>query len=276
MKTIQLLSRALAAIVAPLCFAFAAPTWAADVHVEPSLQRFFSEAGVDGTFVLYDASADRLTASDAQRANQRFIPASTFKMLNSLIALETKAVLTPDEVFAWDGSPQPYKSWERDMTMRDAVRESAVPVFQQIARRIGLERMRDYVARAGFGNAEIGNVVDRFWLDGPLEISAREEALFATRLGQRRLPFAPAVQLTVRDLLAADQGDGYRVFAKTGYSTTASLGWYTGWVERDDRVYGFSVNIDLKSEADLPKRKSIAMDALRALNILPRAAGPTR
>lgn len=67
--------------------------------------------------------------------------------------------------------------------MREAITLSAVPIYQEIARRIGHGRMRDWVKWSRYGNEEIGTAVDRFWLDGPLQITASEQTLFMGRLG---------------------------------------------------------------------------------------------
>lgn len=239
------------------------PAMATEITADTRIDKIFAAADVDGTFVLYDVQAGRMTASNLQRAKERYIPASTFKILNTLIALDTGAVKDETEVFLWDGKPQPYKSWEKDMTLREAIRESAVPVYQEVARRIGLKQMREHVVRVGYGNNQVGDIVDRFWLDGPLLTSAADQALFAAKLAERQLPFSQRAQQIVRGMLVASKTDAYTIFAKTGYSTASSIGWYTGWVERGNKLYAFSLNIDLKSTADLPKRQAIALQALR-------------
>lgn len=42
------------------------------------------------------------------------------------------------------------------MTLGDAMKASAIPVYQDLARRIGLELMSNEVKRVGYGNADIG------------------------------------------------------------------------------------------------------------------------
>jgi beta-lactamase class D len=151
------------------------------------LEAVFAENGVAGTFVLYDVAADQLTLIAAERAQTRLVPASTFKIANTIIALETGVVKDQNEVIPYGGRPQPFKTWEKDMSMREAIALSAVPIYQELARRIGLERYREWLARLDFGNRQTGTIVDTFWLDGPLEISAVEEARFAAALAQQKL-----------------------------------------------------------------------------------------
>lgn len=247
------------------------------IRSETSLASVFSQAGSKGVFVLYDLQSKELHVSDSQRAKQRFTPASTFKMLNALIALQTGVVSGPEEIFRWDGQPRFIKSWERDLNLRQAMAESAVPVYQEVARRIGQQRMQHFVTATGFGNNAIGQAIDRFWLDGPLAISAIEEARFTARLAQGQLPFDRAVQADVRAMLAGEKTADYQLFGKTGWATNQqpTLGWYSGWVERaDGQRFAFALNMDIASSAELGKRQALVKAALIALQIIPaQAAG---
>lgn len=109
----------------------------------------------------------------------RFLPASTFKIPNSLIELSVGAVRSVDEVLPYKGPSQPFvKAWAKDMGRREAISLSNVPIYQELARRIGLDRMRENIVRMDYGNKEVGASVDSFWLSGPLKISAVEQALF--------------------------------------------------------------------------------------------------
>ena len=73
------------------------------------------------------------------------------------------------------------------MSLHDAIRISNVPVYQELARRIGLDRMSENLALLDYGNEDTGTIVDMFWLQGPLKISALEQAKFLARLAQERL-----------------------------------------------------------------------------------------
>jgi beta-lactamase class D len=112
---------------------------------EDLAKRFF-DLGTEGTFVGYKVDDYLIIASDKVRSGQAKLPASTFKIPNSLIALETGVVADPDkDVFKWDGVTRSIEAWNKDHTMRSAIAASAVPVYQEIARRIGQERMQKYV-----------------------------------------------------------------------------------------------------------------------------------
>ncbi|HHM5332356.1 TPA: OXA-50 family oxacillin-hydrolyzing class D beta-lactamase [Pseudomonas aeruginosa] len=247
-------------------------TQASEWNDSQAVDKLFGAAGVKGTFVLYDVQRQRYVGHDRERAETRFVPASTYKVANSLIGLSTGAVRSADEVLPYGGKPQRFKAWEHDMSLREAIKASNVPVYQELARRIGLERMRANVSRLGYGNAEIGQVVDNFWLVGPLKISAMEQTHFLLRLAQGELPFPAPVQSTVRAMTLLESGPGWELHGKTGWclDCTPELGWWVGWVKRNERLYGFALNIDMPGgEADIGKRVELGKASLKALGILP-------
>lgn len=244
-------------LAAVLLVVGAPPATASPIVVRDDLRAVFQRAGTQGTFALYDVSNKRLTVVDTGRAFQRRIPASTFKIANTLIALETGAVSSVDEVLPYGGKPQPFPEWERDMSMREAIKLSAVPIYQEVARRIGLSRMTSAVDRLGYGNERVGPVVDRFWLDGPLKISPVEQTRFLARL-DRHPHYADA-----REILEISPG----LFAKTGWVFHEDLGWWVGWVERDGRKWTFALQMDLPTDAHVGRRIPIGKELLTTLGV---------
>ncbi|MBA2412250.1 MAG: class D beta-lactamase [Burkholderiaceae bacterium] len=236
----------------------------------PELAGIFKANGVAGTFVFYDLATDTMVVSDGARAQKRFTPASTFKIPNALIGLDVRAVENVDAVLPYGGKPQRFKQWEKDMNLRNAMKASNVPVFQELARRIGIGRMQQGVKNLGYGNMEIGTVIDRFWLDGPLAISAIEQTEFLHRLLTEQLPLRFETLSALKEITLLDKTDTYELHGKTGwiFDKTPQLGWFIGWVERDGVLYPFALNIDMKGEADAPKRISIARECLKALRKL--------
>jgi len=232
--------------------------------------KLFADAGVQGTFVLYDVDAKHLIGHDRVRAETRFVPGSTFKIANSLLGLSLGAVKGVDEVLPYGGQPQPFKVWEHDMGLREAIKVSNVPIYQELARRIGLKRMRAGVIELDYGNGEIGDVVDQFWLRGPLKISAVEQTTFLARLVQDALPFPKDVQEQVRDIMLLEQGDDWRLYGKTGWVNAANpgIGWWVGWVLKRGHVYSFALNIDIGQQDALLKRIELGKTSLKALGVL--------
>ena len=247
---------------------------AAPVLVErPDWKTHFDAAGVSGTMVLQKDGAPQILVYDASRAATPFLPASTFKILNALIALDCAAVTGPDEVFAYDGKPRFLPEWNADLTLRQAFALSCVPVFQEIARRVGPERMAAGVAAAGYGNAAIDGGIDRFWLDGALRISALQQIDFLARLNRRELPFGETAVATVLDLMLVEQTPDAVLRAKTGLTgrVTPGVGWYVGLVTRGPDTWYFALNLAIPqpdaAQAVVPARKQVALAILRSEGI---------
>lgn len=236
----------------------------------PDLDAHFRAASAVGTFALHDPTNDSFVVVNGERAASRYVPASTFKIANSLIALETGVLRDENEVVAYGGRPQQVKAWERDMAMKEAISLSNVPIYQAIARRVGLPLYETWLAKLDYGNRQIGTNVERFWLDGPLAISALEQARFATRLARGELPLSQRSQAIVRSILRLETANGRTLHGKTGWfvSERLKLGWWTGWVEAGRDVRGFALNIDMANVADAPKRLVIGKGILGELGLL--------
>lgn len=244
--------------------------WAETIIERPDLDALFKEQGTPGSFVLLDVAADRMTVVNRARAETRTVPASTFKIANSLIALETGAVKDEHEIIPYGGKKQPVKEWEHDMGLRDAIRISNVPIYQEVARRIGKDRMQAMLDRLDYGNHTIGTVIDRFWLDGPLQISPVEQARFLAKLAKRELPLSARTQAIVRDIIRLDDANGAILYGKTGWGTSTSpnVGWLVGWVERGQTVHSYALNIDMAKVEEAPKRMAIVRGMLSKLGVM--------
>jgi len=250
--------------------ALLATATAQQIEEAPELAALFRESSVEGTFVLFDQTAGKLRVWNEARAKQRFVPASTFKIANSLIGLDVGAVKNVDEVLPYGGKPQFFKHWEQDMNLRDAIKASAVPIYQELARRIGPERMRDGVRKLGYGNMETGNVIDRFWLDGPLAISAVEQTDFLARLADGKLPVSAETLRAVKEITLLEKTETDALHGKTGWywpKQGQQIGWWVGWIERDGTSYSFALNIDLKQDGDAEKRVPLGRACLKALGV---------
>jgi len=236
-------------------------------EIRDALAKHFADAGTVGTFVGYKTDDYLIIASDAERSGQAFLPASTYKVPNSLIALETGVVGDPDkDVFKWDGVKRNIEAWNQDHTLRSAIAASAVPVYQEIARRIGVERMQKYVDLFEYGNRNIGGGIDQFWLTGELRIDPIQQIDFLDRLRRTALPISKRSQDLVRDILpVAKVGDAV-IRAKTGLLGAElgkpSLGWVVGWAEKGTAQTVFALNVDIREPRHVAARMTLTQQCL--------------
>jgi beta-lactamase class D len=229
-------------------------------------KRFF-DLGTTGTFVAYKVDDYLIIASDKVRSGEGRLPASTFKIPNSIIALETGVVEDPDkDVFKWDGVTRSIEPWNKDHTLRSAIAASAVPVYQEIARRIGAERMQKYVDLFDYGNRDIGGGIDQFWLTGNLRIDPVQQIDFIDRLRRGVLPVSKRSQELTRDILTVTKVADATIRAKSGLlgaeAGKPSLGWMVGWVEKGSSVTVFAMNMDCKEQSHIAARMTVVQQCL--------------
>jgi beta-lactamase class D len=247
----------------------AAPTSATVIETQPKLEKYFD--GQPGTFVLYNLTRDHTLRYNPDRAAQRFLPASTFKILNSLISLETGVIPDENTVIKWDGTRYDVPSWNQDHTLRTAIAASVVWYYQKLARRVGQERMQKYVTAAGYGNHDIAGNIDSFWLDGALRVSADEQVAFLKRLVQNDLPFAARNLRIVKDVLVLEKTPISQLSGKTGTQLRVkpNINWFVGYVEKGDDVYIFATNLELpEGVTDNTRAKEITLNILRDMELI--------
>jgi beta-lactamase class D len=265
--------------VSPLLALFARlGTQAATTLARPDWQAHFDAKGVRGTFVVYEPADDRYLVCNEARARQRFIPASTFKIPNALIGLEVGSIADEREVFHWDGKPRVRPAWERDHTLDSGMRESVVWMFQEVARRTGRERMREWLERLGYGNRDMRGGIDLFWLQGALRVSAMEQVDFLHKLAEGALPATQRSQRLVRDALVIERTRGCTLHAKTGSSGTTknATWWWVGWVERRGRPAAvFAMNFTPARSTRFEDRSEIGRSILIDAGVLPSGSRPS-
>ncbi|MGH7599336.1 MAG: class D beta-lactamase [bacterium] len=235
-------------------------------------------AGIDGAFVLYDTKNDKYYRHNEKRCAERLSPCSTFKVPNSLIALETGVVADENFVIEWDSVAIPRQSlvspnWARDHDLRSAMQYSVVWYYQEVARRVGEENYRHYLRKINYGNQDISGGVDRFWLASTLKISANEQIEFLKKFYRDELGFSKRATEIVKSIIVLEQADQYTLRGKTGAGPRENgkmLGWLVGYVETKDNLYFYALNMDGEIFQEVSARRmELAKALLRELKILP-------
>lgn len=217
----------------------------------PNFQPFFEEYGVQGCFLLYDLKNDLYQIYNSHRCEEGFLPASTFKILNALIALETGVVTGDTTVIPWDGVVRTVDEWNRDHTLASAIQYSAVPYFQEVARRIGPERMKEYVDDSDFGRLDITKeTIDRFWLWGDSRITPWEQMNFIIHFFDNQLPFSRENINLVKKMIILKQTDKWIFRGKTGMTVQdgKNIGWLVGYHEENGNAWLYVCNVESGQE----------------------------
>ena len=238
----------------------------------PELGKFFREA--NGTFVLFDLNNNTYTRYNPVRSAERFLPASTFKIINSLIGLETGIIPDENYVIKWDGTRYDIPSWNQDHTLKSAISNSVVWYYQELARRVGQDQMQKNIDAINYGNQDISGSIDTFWLEGGLRISADEQVEMLRRFYNEDLPFSARSINIVKEILVLKKTDAYKLSGKTGsvQRVMPHTGWFVGYLETNDNVYFFATNYETTEKngvANGEMAKNITLNILQSLGYLP-------
>lgn len=237
-----------------------------NVKVDNGLKKYFDSNHVAGTFGLYDNGTGQFLMYHLSRfRDSAYLPASTFKIVNSLIGIETGRIVNEKMLIKWDGITRSVPEWNKDLTMEEAFKVSAVPYYQEVARRIGKDTMQFWLDSLKYGNHTIGGRVDTFWLDNSLKITADEEMGLVKRLYFDQLPFQKRTQEMVKKVMIREDNANYQLAYKTGWGARENgnaLGWIVGWIEENRHPYFFAMNLEGPPQTDM---KSLRLDILKAI-----------
>jgi beta-lactamase class D len=245
-----------------------------NVTKEDSWKSYFDSSNVDGCFALYDNASGQFSVYNLSRyKDSAYLPASTFKIMNSLIGIETGRIVNEKMVIKWDGIVRKHdngdtiKEWNKDLTMAEAFKVSCVPYYQEVARRIGRDTMQQWLDSIKYGNKKIGNRVDSFWLDNSLKITPDEQLGLVKKLYFNQLGFQKRTQDIVKKVMLQEDNANYKLYYKTGlgYKENGnSIGWMVGWIEENHHPYFFVLNVEGKHDAELwTIRKNILTKILK-------------
>ncbi|MDN5212601.1 class D beta-lactamase [Fulvivirgaceae bacterium BMA12] len=242
---------------------------------KPEFQAIIDSAQVEGSVLIYDFQEDVHYSNNFQWANKGNLPASTFKIVNSIIALETGVVKDDSTLFKWDGKKRRMKAWEQDLIFRDAFHASCVPCYQEVARSIGEKRMNEYLTKLDYGNMQVDSSnIDNFWLEGNSHINQFQQIDFLKRFYKSELPISKRTEKIMKRLMVIEDNERYRLIGKTGWSIRNgnNNGWFVGYVEKKQEVYFFATNVEPQEQFNMELfsmiRKEVTGKALKQIGII--------
>jgi len=232
----------------------------------------FDRYGVEGCFVLFDQAGNQYIRYNPALCDSGYLPASTFKIPNTLIVLEEKIINDTSQVIKWDGQKWPVQSWNRDQTLRTAMKYSCVWVYIGFAEQVGIEKYYRYVEAFDYGNQNLAGPPNRFWLQGELRISANQQIDFLRKFYNNQLPVSCQSVDIVKSLIILEQTDAYRLSGKTGGTRVNDrefIMWLVGYVENGGRVYYYALNFRADDfDRTAAARYEITKNILRDLKLI--------
>lgn len=202
---------------------------------------------VSGAILILDSVNQTFYGNDSVYSSQGYLPASTFKIPNSLTGLAAGAVKDEHSVFFWDGEDRFMSSWEEDLTLGQAFKRSCLPCYQEMARDIGFQKMKKWTDTLGYGQMDVTEEnYDRFWVDSKSIISPFEQIAFLQRIFKGDLPHTQEHIEILKKIMILEKKPNFILRAKTGWSIQEGFnrGWFVGRLEKGSEVYYFATHLE--------------------------------
>jgi len=235
-----------------------------NVTEDSSFKKYFDEAGVTGSFGLFDNGQGHFTIYNLSRyRDSAYQPAATFDILQSLIAIQTGVVKDDSAVLLRD-SVATDKNCAGTLTLKQAFQSDCLNGSMTLADRVGRDTLKKWIDSLHYGNKDMSGATDSFWFNNRLTITPDEELGLAKKLYFDQLPFFQHTQQIVRRMMLMENSTNYQLSYKTGRGIGKNghaIGWVLGWVEENKHPYFFVLNI---GSSDVGKDLNKAgMDILR-------------
>jgi len=257
----------------------AAIFFAADLYGQVDLNKPFEDCNIKGSTTIYDYNERKWISSDINDSHFATLPASTFKIIHTLIALETGIIKDENEIIKWPGETDTIKygyrpEIYRDITIKEAFKVSAGWAYVEVAKKIDRDLYSLHLAGSRYGNEDISIDDPDFWNFGDLAISPANQIGILIGVYEETLPFEKRSFKILKDLMLEEHNDDYKIWAKTGWTRDKGkdIGWWVGYVESNGNVYFFATRIHKDRGLHNPGfamcRKDITLDILRQIKAI--------
>lgn len=219
--------------------------------------------------LIADAASGKTLYQDGV-CDQRFSPASTFKVPLSLIGYDA-GILSDAHTPSWDYKDE-FKAVKRDQKTVDPTiweKDSILWYSREVTRRLGPQSLAGYVSKFDYGNADVSGTpgkndgLTQSWVNSSLKITPVEQVDFLRKLLARKLPVSAKAYDMTNAIIPTFQAGAWTVQGKTGSTRLAndadkiqdkrSLGWFVGWAQKDGRQIVFARLVVDTKRTDMPK-----------------------
>ena len=205
----------------------------------------FESNDYDFSMLVYDLEQNKYLYYNDSLINKNYTPASTFKIVNTIIGLENGIIDSANYLMKWDGIKRENTKWNADQTLNEAFRNSTLWYFQRLAKQIGQNKMQAGLELLNYGNKTIGDSIDQFWLNGTLKISMQDQVGFLTNIINRKYKLNSNTYDCLLQIMKYNLSYQYVVYCKSGWGQqgTEDIGWLVGMLIKNGKQYAFATLI---------------------------------
>lgn len=221
--------------------------------------------GYKGSFTLYNPSDDSWQIYNPEDSRTRISPDSTYKLYNSLFALETGIISSKDSSMAWNKMTYPFDAWNQDQNLDSAMKNSVNWYFQNLDQKMGLPVIEKYISQINYGNQDLSGGLSEYWVESSLKISPVEQVELLKKLYYNEFGFSEESIETVKNSMLISKNDEFTLYGKTGTGSIEDKdcnGWFIGFIERDGSASFFATNIQGEDGASGRLASKISQEVL--------------
>lgn len=212
----------------------------------------FANYNIFATETCFLAKENNKVIKQEGDCTTRYSPASTFKVPLSLMGYDSKIFVSESNP-KWPVSKQYYDGFlqvcNASHNPREWMRDSCVWYSRVLTQKLGLEKIKDYLAKFDYGNQDFSgdagknNGLTDAWISSSLRISPIEQAIFVQKILDNNLSVSKkAYTMTKKILFKEELSGGWKLYGKTGnakQATNLQQGWFIGWIEKNNRKIVF-------------------------------------
>lgn len=212
--------------------------------------------GSDVCFMLLDIKSGKIVQQfNKERCAQKFDICSTFKLLLTSMAFDSRYFKSVDQSIQWDGKKRSRQSENNHQTPKTFMSDSVSWVGNRIIRDLGSDKVTDYLIRFGFGNVGINSSDGANEIShGLLKVSAEQQVNFLQKLWSGNAVSNEAFE-KIKVVSETETNKNWRLYGKTGTGCIdkgcmnkpgRQLGWFVGVLENGKSQYAFAFNQSTK------------------------------
>ena len=226
-----------------------------------------------GCAVFFNSNKNTYYMYNQELCEERSSPYSTFKIISTLMGLETGVLDSIDTTMGYDGTKYSNEKWNRDLNLKDAFKESCIWYYRKVIDRVGQSEVQNWLNQLDYGNCDISDwegsgtnsmpALNGFWLESSLKISPKEQVDIMAKIFEGKTSFSERNISILKEVMLIQKDDKISIYGKTG-SGKSGKGWFVGMLDKSGERYYFAIHLTEENRKDSrrPNAKEIALNII--------------